>query len=692
MFYPQYQVEGEIWENQWGKLEVYPDVATEIIRQVQYCNFTSYIDDTEIDVAFRFDFPLTYKDIWIWRNISHDVRVSDYGNISGNYILYNISDIQIISEPEYVDFGCIPSNYYRRGNASFWMEIEEEWYNGTFNIAFDSFQWLNPEYTKARFNYTFLGITSYHIEQQYWFDWDSIKDKFNYIENNGSHYYYVRDFLLKDKLYRFKWEYDVSLGSNGKWDLLAKKSNDPIGNWRVELDPWWNSNWNNFKICHISNKRDDYQIMLNVGNSSGGNVTCNGNIGQSDFKDIRFINLANTTEYYHWQKNFTSDKYSVFWVNNSDNASSILMYYNNPSCGNSTFKDGNETFDCFDEFNQAFDNNKWDTIQGAITTNDKKLELIGIAAPRGLIESVKEYTQGRELQINARWRADSLNGIHYCAMRTSGDWNNRTEIHTSNAADYDMDLRTEKDDIQTLTDNTNNNQWGNPLLYNTYTIQWYKHSNNSDMVVYRANGIINTHWNNVPTYNQEVVFYESLTVDDDMYIDWVFLRKFCAVNPSWSSFGNEQTYPAAANNNPTVSAPYPEDGGENIPINFTRSSITVNDPDGHTMNITWTTNSTSNGAWVVFNTSTNVANGTHYGYNTSWADTSTDKYWWNVSVNDGKGGWVNNTYNFTTGENGTSDYIIVDRGFGMGMMILFSFSIAIVFIAIFYRRQRRYRR
>ena len=65
------------------------------------------------------------------------------------------------------------------------------------------------------------------------------------------------------------------------------------------------------------------------------------------------------------------------------------------------------------------------------------------------------------------------------------------------------------------------------------------------------------------------------------------------------------------------------------------------------MNITWQENVTT-GSWKTYNTTTNKNNGTYYAYNTSWIALYSHKYWWRVQVNDGNGGWTNQTYCFTT--------------------------------------------
>ena len=105
---------------------------------------------------------------------------------------------------------------------------------------------------------------------------------------------------------------------------------------------------------------------------------------------------------------------------------------------------------------------------------------------------------------------------------------------------------------------------------------------------------------------------------------------------------------AWSNSVPINSVPSPSDTATNVNIDITRLGITVSDADGnHTMNVTFYTN--ESGSWqVAQNTNTSVANGTYYCLNVSWIDSYSTKYWWNVSTNDGNGGWDNDTYSFAT--------------------------------------------
>jgi len=61
-------------------------------------------------------------------------------------------------------------------------------------------------------------------------------------------------------------------------------------------------------------------------------------------------------------------------------------------------------------------------------------------------------------------------------------------------------------------------------------------------------------------------------------------------------------------------------------------NITVMNPDGTAMTITWSSN--SSGSWQVFGTNSSVTNGTYHQLNTNFSSNNT-KYWWKIYVTDG---------------------------------------------------------
>ena len=75
-------VHSDIFENQYGKLEVYPTISRNIIRQKQFFNATSYLPSQDLDIAFRFNESLTYGEVYSY-NGTH------YNKLNVEYIEYN---------------------------------------------------------------------------------------------------------------------------------------------------------------------------------------------------------------------------------------------------------------------------------------------------------------------------------------------------------------------------------------------------------------------------------------------------------------------------------------------------------------------------------------------------------------------------------------------------------------------------
>jgi hypothetical protein len=61
-------------------------------------------------------------------------------------------------------------------------------------------------------------------------------------------------------------------------------------------------------------------------------------------------------------------------------------------------------------------------------------------------------------------------------------------------------------------------------------------------------------------------------------------------------------------------------------------NITVSNPDGANMTISWSSN--SSGSWQLFGTNSSIGNGTYHQLNNNFSTNNT-KYWWKVSVSDG---------------------------------------------------------
>lgn len=201
---------------------------------------------------------------------------------------------------------------------------------------------------------------------QSWNDniWVSVKDRFNYQLYNGKHYFYVTDFNVKqDKVYRFKWRYNIPINYDGsnKWDFMAKLSSDTIstalssGRY-ILLDPgWWNASWSSHKKLDINNPKLGHVLELGVHKDNGtdspsdNRIYCEG-LCADNFSDIRFTTIDNSSEFSYWILNYTNGVHAKFYINLSQNVSSIYMYYGNNDT--ITTSNGNDTFFYFEDFDE----------------------------------------------------------------------------------------------------------------------------------------------------------------------------------------------------------------------------------------------------------------------------------------------------------------------------------------------------
>ena len=75
-------VQSVVFENSYGKLEVYPDVSRNIIRQKQFFNATNYLPSQDLDIAFRFNESLSYGGVYYFNGTS-------YNKLNVEHIEYN---------------------------------------------------------------------------------------------------------------------------------------------------------------------------------------------------------------------------------------------------------------------------------------------------------------------------------------------------------------------------------------------------------------------------------------------------------------------------------------------------------------------------------------------------------------------------------------------------------------------------
>lgn len=296
----------------------------------------------------------------------------------------------------------------------------------------------------------------------------------------------------------------------------------------------------------------------------------------------------------------TWSAYVDIWIKLPNSAQNyIYLFVGNQNAGE--YSDGDATFLFFDDFEESLDSNKWNIIEGSVSTGDGKLRLEGTSGTRGLIESKTSFSVGVAVEVYAKANNEGQESQHICSMRKAGDSNYRAG--DTFATIYDGDIKFE-------TWNEGNKLQTNSIpatlsdTYHHYKVTWI--SGNSKFYIDDVEKA--SHTTNIPTVDQVVFFQEGKTDGDVFEIDWVFVRKYADPEPSWSSFGVWESLT------------------ENVltpPTDFTAEAVSSSQ-----INLTWTKGNNADTTYIERNTvvSWNRGEGTliYNGTGTSYSDTGLD--------------------------------------------------------------------
>jgi hypothetical protein len=113
----------------------------------------------------------------------------------------------------------------------------------------------------------------------------------------------------------------------------------------------------------------------------------------------------------------------------------------------------------------------------------------------------------------------------------------------------------------------------------------------------------------------------------------------------WTLYCSKVEMRVTYNRLPVISDPYPEDNSTGISLTPVLN-ITVYDPDGDSISISWLSN--SSGSWQVFGTNNSVVNGT---YHQVFSNATVNGQWWywRLNVSDGNSSSLSSVYRFYTG-------------------------------------------
>lgn len=516
-----------------------------------------------------------------------------------------------------------------------------------------------------------------------------IQMEHTHIEYNNRHYYVLSNLnVVSGNNYSGYWTYKTLFNTSGKWDMYVKRCVDTWADYRIHLDPWWNTEWEYRKKITI----DHTQVEATLTNFPVLIKTVDADLrdnAQSDGDDITFINYDNTTQYNHeieYYNNATGNL--TAWVNitslSGTSDTSFWMYYGNTSC--SSQENVADTWDT-DVYRAVFHMNDASGGIADSTTNGETGTEVGdptYQQTNGVGYSI--YLDGNDYfklsdQFEPTFR-DSFAVMTYFKMDDGVDGTSQTLMGGGNNPAEDrinIQCQANTGKLHSIYESDNNQGRAltndavfingvNPYVF-TYSVfddaddQVYIYIDGANVALDGTDdgdlsGVTFANYNNgvgdepdVGSYNDEGSHSLPLTgyidelriINTDASGDWVIT---CYNTITNSTSGGFYTIASQETENyaPEISNPSPA----NNSVDQARPptlSIDVSDVNGDTFNITWYSN--SSGSWVSFATNNSVTNGTFTQTNSNFS-TSNTTFYWNISADDGNQSNESDIFNFKT--------------------------------------------
>ncbi len=449
-----------------------------------------------------------------------------------------------------------------------------------------------------------------------------------------------------------------------------------------DASSWWNSSWGYRKLITVNSSLVDadltnFPMLVNVTDSDLASKA------QNDGDDIAFVLYSdNSTQLNHEIESFNDTSGElVAWVNVTSLSASvdtkIWMYYNNSACESQQNVAGT-----------------WDSgYLGVWHMEDESGTIVDST-------SQNNGTNSGTNQVNTRIGP----GLNF--VQTENDYVDlgqfddiEGETYVTFEAYFKLDATTSDDMI--FAKRSNNNDYP-PLIWrdegtaqsgrtDTFTFALHQSGSSDDRLEGTDNALDDTNWHYLSVMfdgasQNQIGYLDGIedaqsphatsyttfpTSPDNLWLGrWQYstnynfdglitearisnvLRNSSWINTTYNMMNSPQTYIELGSEEqsvPILSNPIPTNGSTDVSVPPNSFNITVSDPNGDNMNITWRTNESGN--WVTFNVTngggSGVGDGTYNATNTSWVKQNSTKYWWSVNVSDGKG-WTNETYNFIT--------------------------------------------
>jgi len=293
----------------------------------------------------------------------------------------------------------------------------------------------------------------------------------------------------------------------------------------------------------------NYQMKLTVykgTGTDGAGVVYLGGKCRDDFNDIRFTKSDGSTELDHWRESYVSGDYAVFWVEfdsipASPSTANFYIYYDKADATSGS--NGDNTFIFFDDFNDnSLDSNKWIKVLGGGTVDvleqNQDLEIKSDGTNRAHARSLSSYTAPYILEVKAKRSEDIEVAVH---------WDGQI------SGDYDVPNNAYFAPIYA--------SWGSPT---SFVVKKFVAGAKTDLANYNID--LDTGWHVYKTIVKTdgiEVYYDGtliLSTTDitftsgylglsgretpaaiNSFYDNVFTRKYCSPEPTWGTWGTEET-------------------------------------------------------------------------------------------------------------------------------------------------------
>jgi len=423
---------------------------------------------------------------------------------------------------------------------------------------------------------------------------------------------------------------------------------------------WWDSSWQYYRVCNIDTNGYSgyYQMKINVSYNGGGDVSCNGHC-QSDFDDIRFVDIDNSTVLPYWKETYVDSQYAIFWVNVSADAMSdgkILMYYGNPSATDAS--DGDETFIEFASWENSLEG--WtDTSSGSGSVSFTSTDVTPIDGNYALKLNCPSGGNQAKVERDGLSISGDVRLLYFVATPGGAQAWFTTTYDTSDLR-FTM-IRTEYggyDGLECMSGSTHITLISSMTAYHLYRVYAEIDMSADKYNVDIDNGEATANNNNfrdtgtADTFDRIVLQAGSSSDEGVLYVDALCVMKGAVGNePTWSSFGSEQSQGGWTNTPPAFSNESPQNASANVPIK-PWLSVNLTDADGNSTDWWLWTSEDGGVTWTLRANGTAPDGNTTITYHYVEANSPSTTYYWKVAANDSHDN-TTRIYHFTTWVIGT---------------------------------------